>query len=137
MLTCVVFCVVCGPLISLLKFTLDVAVYFVSFLHEVAIGITNSAYRGTRNIYASLRTSYNSAICLIMLPKGSYLHSADATTTPIGSFRRGHWMLKTTSSGALMPCHCIFVSNIVICTHLAMKLVVSTTIYYYNFPVDT
>ena len=50
---------------------LDFPGYFVSFLHEVAIGITNSAYRGTRNIYASLRTSYNSAICLIMLPKGS------------------------------------------------------------------
>ena len=125
-----------GP-ISLLKFTLDAAVHFVSFLHEVAIGITNRAYRGTSNIYASLRTSYNSAICLIMLAKGSYLHSADATTTPLGSFRRGHWMLKTVSSGALMPCHCIFVSNIVIRTHLAMKLVMSTIMYYYNFPVDT
>ena len=86
---------------------------------------------------AHVRSSYNSAICLIMLPKGSYLHSADATTTPLGSFRRGHWMPKTMSSGALMPCHCIFVSNIVIRTHLEMKLVMSATRYYYNFPVDT
>ena len=93
----------------MLTFILSFGVFIplISFLRYIAVcwccvfcffppwsddHITSSAYSGTRNrsIYASLHTSYKSAICLIF--QKDRLHSADATTIPVGSFRRALWM---------------------------------------------
>ena len=65
------------------------AVYFVSFLHEVAITswTVHTVVRSTNDIYA-----YKSAICLIMFSQKDRIHSADATTIPLDSFRRDLWM---------------------------------------------
>ena len=65
------------------------AVYFVSFLHEVAITprIVHTVVWSTNNIYA-----YKSAICLIMFWQKDPLHSADAKTITVDSFRRDLWM---------------------------------------------
>ena len=61
-------------------------VYFDSFLHEVAI-ISRTVHTVVEGaIYACLRTSYKSAICLIMYPNDR-LHSAGATTISLDSFR--------------------------------------------------
>ena len=179
------------------------AVYFVSFLHEVAITsrIVHTVVRSTNNLYA-----YKLGICLIMFGQKDHLHSADATTIPVDSFRRDLWMfvyeayfvwlptmyfhcagcvhlcpgLRSLGCGWLWdecsPCllgsrkpstfhsSCTYLAIcglkwwvrvylylfgsrccqkatvlwcIVIRTHLAMKFIVSTSMYCYNFLADT
>ena len=81
--------------------------------------ITNSAYSGTRNepIYASLHSSYESAICLCF--QKDRLHSADATIIPVGSFRRDLWMSLYEAYFVCLP---IMYFQCVVWAHLCLGL---------------
>ena len=81
--------------------------------------ITNSAYSGTRNgsIYASLRISYRAAICLRF--QTDRLHSADATTIPVGSFWRDLWTSLYEAYFVWLP---TLYFQCTVCAHLCLGL---------------
>ena len=78
--------------------------------------ITNSAYSGTRNesIYASFHRRY-AWLCF----QKDRLHSSDATTIPVGSFRRYLWMSLYEAYFVWLP---IMYFQCAVCAHLCLDL---------------
>ena len=105
------------PLISILQFIpMCWSCVFCFFPPWSDDQITNSAYSGTRNgwIYVSLCVSYKAAwLCF----QKDRLHSADATTIPVGNFRRDLWMSLYDAYFVWLP---TMYFQCAVCTHLCM-----------------
>ena len=92
------------------------AVYFVSFPPWSDDQITNSAYSGTRNGLCVLHIRRRYAwLCF----QNDRLHSADATTIPVGSFRRDLWMSLYDAYFVWLP---TVYFRCAVCAHLCLDL---------------
>ena len=103
--------------ISFLQFIPMWSCVFCFFLSRSDDQITNSAYSGTRNgsIYASLRVLHIGRRYAWLCFQKDRLHTADATTIPVGSFRRALLMFLYEAYFVWLP---TMYFQCAVCAHL-------------------